>query len=138
MLKNDKVTILFWILMRITDRLNFKVSLRLKKKKSEFIVLLFFATDYYVINNTRNIHVKWWKEGTISRNEFPRRKEREIYSLSTAHFRIKAGSAATNFPRDNARTRVHQNSGIPKFFQRRSSAATIARYSSSTRNINST
>lgn len=39
-------------------------------------------------------------------------EESEKFSLSTAHFRIKAGSAATNFPRDNARTRVHT---VPKF-----------------------
>lgn len=48
--------------MRITDGLK-RASDQKRKNAGVYSILFFLATDYYVINNTRNIHahVKWWK-----------------------------------------------------------------------------
>lgn len=103
-----------------SDYRSFKVSLKFFKV-SEFIVLSFFAADYCVINNTRNIHVhvKGRKEGTISGNEFSRRKEREIYSQRP----VLGLKLAQRWPISRAimrvRAHVHRNSRW-KFFQWRS------------------
>lgn len=76
----------------------------------------------------------------ISRNVNFLNEKRARNLLSAAYFRIKADSAATNFARDNARTR----SRIPKFATKIFPASTelfklpsVTRYSSGTHNVNS-